>query len=111
MGLSQVGGYGIAGNFSGDIFLAVSAANQHVEMFKGPNIYHFQPPIEVNQATAMKSVSVDGVFRDDSEATAEEAILKSIVAGREGRMAVDRSFVEGILESTCPGMQSTKPRS
>lgn len=84
IGLAQVGSYGVARCHSGDIFLAVSTANKHSEQLKGPTPYHFQPRIETNTLEVMKNECVDGIFRAAIEAT-EEAILNSLVAGREGR--------------------------
>jgi D-aminopeptidase len=94
-GLAQVGGHGIGRNHSGDIFLAVSTANKLDEQLKGPNPYHRQPHIETNTLTVMKNECVDAVFRAASEAT-EEAILNSMVGGRDGRTGFDGSKQRGF---------------
>ncbi|KAK5011869.1 hypothetical protein LTR60_004682, partial [Cryomyces antarcticus] len=84
IGLSQVGGHGTARNFSGDIFLAVSTANRPTDQLAGPTPSHAQPRVETWTAATVKNESVDALFRAASEAT-EEAVLNSMVAGREGR--------------------------
>jgi D-aminopeptidase len=95
VGLAQVGGHNVGRNSSGDIFLAVSTANMPDEQLSGTSPNHAQPIIETNNLAAMKNECVDAVFRAASEAT-EEAILNSIVAGRDGRTSWEGMFLEGL---------------
>jgi D-aminopeptidase len=83
VGLAQVGGHGVGRNFSGDIVLAISTANKPDERVHTPQIRGVGP-VEVNEISVIKNESVDAMFRAASEAT-EEAILNSMIAGREGR--------------------------
>ncbi|KAI9741430.1 MAG: hypothetical protein M1818_004236 [Claussenomyces sp. TS43310] len=95
VGLAQVGGHNVGRNSSGDIFLALSSANATDEKLAGPTPDHRQPRVEINEVRALKNESIDALFRAASEAT-EEAILNSIVAGRQGRVTWDGNFVEGL---------------
>ncbi|KAL2356521.1 peptidase family S58-domain-containing protein [Cryomyces antarcticus] len=87
IGLSQVGGHGTARNFSGDIFLAVSTANRPTDQLAGPTPSHAQPRVETWTAATVKNESV--------EAT-EEAVLNSMVAGREGRTGFQGFRADGL---------------
>ncbi|KAH8928851.1 DmpA/ArgJ-like protein [Atractiella rhizophila] len=87
IGLSQVGSHGSGRNHSGDIFLAVSTGNQTNELLVSPNgekINHRHPPVQSYDVETIRNESINAVFRAGSEAV-EEAILNSLVGGREGR--------------------------
>jgi D-aminopeptidase len=83
VGLAQVGGHGVGRNFSGDIILALSTANKPNERVMTPQVLGVGP-IETNEIKIIKNESIDTMFRAASEVT-EEAILNSMIAGREGR--------------------------
>ncbi|TKA49839.1 hypothetical protein B0A49_12749 [Cryomyces minteri] len=95
IGLSQVGGHGTARNFSGDIFLAVSTANRPADQLAGPTPSHAHPRVETWTTATVKNESVDALFRAASEA-AEEAVLNSMVAGREGRTGFGGFRADGL---------------
>jgi D-aminopeptidase len=94
VGLAQVGGHGIGRNFSGDIILALSTANKPDEKVLTPQINGIGP-VEVNQVQIIKNESVDSMFRAASEVT-EEAILNSMIAGRDGRTGFQGLRLEGL---------------
>jgi len=94
VGLAQVGGHGIGRNFSGDIILAISTANKPNERVLTPQVRGIGP-VEVNHVEIIKNESMDAMFRAASEAT-EEAILNSIIAGREGRRGYDGITLAGL---------------
>lgn len=94
VGLAQVGGHGIGRNFSGDIVLALSTANKPNERVLTPQVRGIGP-VEVNQIEIIRNESVDAMFRAASEAT-EEAVLNSMVGGREGRRGYDGVEVKGL---------------
>ncbi|KAI9727049.1 MAG: hypothetical protein M1834_008517 [Cirrosporium novae-zelandiae] len=104
VGLAQVGGHGIGRNSSGDIFLAVSTGNALCEQLSAPkptpgqSVHsqpaHRHPCVQTTTVQTIKNESVDAVFRAASEAT-EEAILNSLVGGREGRVGF-RMALEGL---------------
>ncbi|KAH8646979.1 peptidase family S58-domain-containing protein [Tricladium varicosporioides] len=94
VGLAQVGGHGIGRNFSGDIILALSTANKTNERVAVPQVMGVGP-VEVNQIEILKNESVDTMFRAASEAT-EEAILNSMVAGRDGRTGYQGLHLPGL---------------
>jgi D-aminopeptidase len=52
-------------------------------------------PVETNQIAIIKNESIDTMFRAASEAT-EEAILNSMIAGREGRDGYDGIRLDGF---------------
>jgi D-aminopeptidase len=83
VGLAQVGGHGVGRNFSGDIILALSTGNKPSERVMTPQVLGVGP-IEINEIEIIKNESIDTMFRAASEVT-EEAILNSMIAGREGR--------------------------
>lgn len=94
VGLAQVGGHGVGRNFSGDIILALSTANKPDERVMTAQVSGVGP-VEVNQIEIIKNESMDTMFRAASEAT-EEAILNSMVAGREGRSGFDGIRLDGF---------------
>jgi D-aminopeptidase len=94
VGLAQVGGHGIGRNFSGDIVLAISTANQPSERVLTPQVRGIAP-VEVNTIEIIKNESMDTMFRAASEVT-EEAILNSLIGGREGRTGFKGYKLEGF---------------
>jgi len=52
-------------------------------------------PVEVNHIDIIKNESMDGMFKAASEVT-EEAILNSIIAGREGRTGFEGIQLDGF---------------
>lgn len=94
IGLSQVGGHGTGRTHSGDIFLAVSTANKPNEIASSPHVDGIGK-IEANVVETIKNESMDTIFRAASEAT-EEAILNSMVAGRNGRTGNGGLVLEGL---------------
>jgi D-aminopeptidase len=52
-------------------------------------------PVETDQIEIIKNESIDTMFRAASEAT-EEAILNSMVAGREGRTGFEGTKLNGF---------------
>ncbi|KAK5133001.1 hypothetical protein LTR08_008288 [Meristemomyces frigidus] len=93
-GLALVGTSGIGRTFSGDIFTALSTAEhgpEQLENFKRGAV----KPIETYTTEVVKNESIDGFFVACQEAT-EEAILNSMVGGREGTVAMDGVKVDGM---------------
>jgi D-aminopeptidase len=93
-GLAQVGGHGTGRNHSGDIFLAISTANKTNEIVSSPQVRGV-PPIEVQQVDIIRNESMDALFRAASEVT-EEAILNSMIAGRDGRTGFEGRYLPGF---------------
>lgn len=94
VGLAQVGGHGVGRNHSGDIILAISTANKANEINATPTV-RGMPLVETNTIEIIKNESIDTMFRAASLAT-EEAILNSLVAGREGRTGFNGVRLEGL---------------
>jgi D-aminopeptidase len=94
VGLTLVGGHGAGRNHSGDIFLAISTANRTDEIVKTPQV-RGQGPVELNTVQIIRNESMDTMFRAASEAT-EEAVLNSIVAGRDGRTGFKGRKLDGL---------------
>jgi D-aminopeptidase len=94
VGLAQVGGHGIGRNHSGDIILAISTANRPDERVMTAQV-NGVGPIEINKIDIIKNESIDTMFRAASEAT-EEAILNSMIAGREGRLGYNGIKLDGF---------------
>lgn len=94
IGLAQVGGHGVGRNHSGDIILAISTANKPNEINHTPQV-RGMVPVETNQVEIIKNESIDTMFRAASLAT-EEAILNSMIAGREGRRGFNGMTLEGL---------------
>ncbi|KAG9236812.1 peptidase family S58-domain-containing protein [Amylocarpus encephaloides] len=94
VGLAQVGGHGVGRNFSGDIILALSTANKPNERVLSGQAYGIAK-VETNQIGIIKNESIDTLFRAASEVT-EEAILNSIIAGRDGRTGVKGRELPGL---------------
>lgn len=95
VGLAQVGGHGVGSNHSGDIILAISTASRTDEIPSTPKSPSGIVVVETNTIEIIKNESIDTMFRAASEAT-EEAILNSIVAGREGRRGFEGVTIEGL---------------
>ena len=93
-GLAQVGTYGIGRTHSGDIFLAVSTAEHGPEQLEGTNL-RWQNPTQTYEVEVVKNESIDPYFHACTEAV-EEAILNSMVGGRDGTVAMDGRKVEGL---------------
>ncbi|KAK3659484.1 hypothetical protein LTR56_001374 [Elasticomyces elasticus] len=94
VGLASVGGHGIGRTFSGDIFLALSTAEdgpQQLGIRGGGQYQH----TEIYQRSVVKNESIDAYFYAVAEAT-EEAVLNSLVGGREGTVGVSGERVEGL---------------
>ncbi|KAG4410771.1 hypothetical protein IFR04_016093 [Cadophora malorum] len=100
VGLTQVGGHGVGTNFSGDIILSLSTGNKTNErVLNTPK--NGISVIESNDIKIIKNESMDTMFRAASEAT-EEAILNSLVAGREGRTGHNGIRLDGFpVELVC----------
>ncbi|KUJ17178.1 DmpA/ArgJ-like protein [Mollisia scopiformis] len=94
VGLAQVGGHGVGRNHSGDIIMCLSTANKPDERVSTPQV-NMIGPIEKNQIEIIKNESIDAMFRAASEAT-EEAILNSIIAGRDGRTGFEGIHFDGF---------------
>ncbi|KAK4547219.1 hypothetical protein LTR36_001441 [Oleoguttula mirabilis] len=93
-GLAQVGSSGVGRTFSGDIFLALSTAEhgpEQLEDFKSGRMR----PTQTYTTEVVKNESIDAYFVACHEAT-EEAILNSLVGGREGTVTMDGTQVEGM---------------
>ncbi|KAB8299326.1 hypothetical protein EYC80_001399 [Monilinia laxa] len=94
VGLAQVGGHGVGRNHSGDIILALSTGNRPNEIVDESQVNGLSK-IEVNDIKVIKNDSIETLFRAASEAT-EEAILNSIIAGRDGRTGFQGYRLEGL---------------
>lgn len=94
VGLAQVGGHGVGRNHSGDIIVCLSTANKPEERVMTPQVNSIGL-IEKNQIEIIRNESMDAMFRAASEAT-EEAILNSIIAGRDGRTGVGGIKLDGL---------------
>ncbi|KAI6829958.1 hypothetical protein KC367_g5177 [Hortaea werneckii] len=93
-GLVQVGSSGVGRTFSGDIFLAISTAEHGPEQLEG-SAFARQKPTQTYTTEVVKNESIDSYFVACKEAV-EEAILNSMVGGRDGVIAMDGSEVEGL---------------
>ena len=94
VGLAQVGGHGVGSNHSGDIILALSTANKPEERVMTPAVNGIGP-VEVNEIEIIRNESINTMFKAASEVT-EEAILNSMIAGREGRTGFDGATLDGF---------------
>lgn len=94
VGLAHVGSSGVGRTFSGDIFLAISTAEHGPEQL-GSWPRQRNRPTETYTAEVVKNESIDTYFVACQEAT-EEAVLNSIVGGREGTVAMDGTKVDGM---------------
>ncbi|KAF2160505.1 hypothetical protein M409DRAFT_29126 [Zasmidium cellare ATCC 36951] len=95
VGLGQVGSYGIGRTHSGDIFVAISTAEQGPEQLEGTKMKHMNPT-QTYTNEVVKNESIDPFFYACAEAV-EEAILNSLVGGREGVVGMDeKTRVEGF---------------
>ena len=96
VGLASVGGHGIGRTFSGDIFLAVSTAEYGPEQLEstslGPAISR---PTETYTTQLVKNECMDTYFYAVAECV-EEAMLNSVVGGKDGTVAMDGTKVEGL---------------
>jgi D-aminopeptidase len=94
VGLAQVGGHGIGRNHSGDIILAISTANRTNEINSTVAVRGIVP-VEINTIEIIKNESIDSMFQAASFAT-EEAILNSLIAGRDGRRGFEGRVLDGL---------------
>lgn len=96
VGLTKVGGYGVGRTFSGDIFLALSTADQGPEQLEGlPLGEAVTRPVQTYQSATVKNECIDPFFFACAEAV-EEAILNSICSGKEGTITMDGAKIEGL---------------
>ena len=96
VGLAQVGSYGIGRTFSGDIFLALSTAEHGPEQLEGvPMGTPHTRPTQTYSTEVVKNECIDTYFYACAEAV-EEAVLNSMVGGRDGTVSMDGTRVEGI---------------
>lgn len=96
VGLTQVGGYGGGRTHSGDIFLAVSTAEQGPQQLEGlPLGTAFTRPVQTYQSATVKNECIDSLFYACAEAV-EEAILNSLCGGRDGTVAMDGTKIDGF---------------
>ena len=93
-GLAQVGSYGIGKTFSGDVFLAVWTAENGPEQLENTKLRSYGPT-QIYQAQVVKNESIDSYFYACAEAV-EEAVLNSMVGGREGTVAMDGTKIDGL---------------
>lgn len=93
-GLAQVGSHGIGRTHSGDIFLAVSTAEHGPEQLDVP-LRPGMKPIQTYTTEVVKNESIDSFFIACSEAT-EEAVLNSLVGGRDGTVCMNGERVDGL---------------
>lgn len=93
-GLAQVGSRGIGKNHSGDIFLALSNADFGPQVLEGTKL-RLYGPTQTFKTELVKNESIDTYFYACHEAV-EEAILNSIVGGREGTVGMDGTKVDGF---------------
>ncbi|OQO12651.1 hypothetical protein B0A48_02114 [Cryoendolithus antarcticus] len=101
-GLACVGGNGIGRNFSGDIFLALSTAPHPGEQLIGKTggvedaIMGRFNASQTYQIEVIKNESIDTFLAAAGEAT-EEAILNSLVGGRDGVVCMDgETKIDGL---------------
>ena len=94
LGTAQVGTYGVGRTFSGDIFLAISTAPHPKEQVEGDNV-KIGRTVQTYQVDVVKNESIDTFFQAAAEAT-EEAILNSLVGGRDGMVALDGGVIKGL---------------
>ncbi|KAK5695161.1 hypothetical protein LTR97_008667 [Elasticomyces elasticus] len=94
VGLASVGGHGIGRTFSGDIFLAFSTAEDGPQQLRERGKGQYQHT-EVYERSVVKNESIDAYFYAVAEAT-EEAVLNSLVGGREGTVGVSGEKIDGL---------------
>lgn len=96
VGLASVGSHGIGRTFSGDIFLAVSTAEHGPEQLENVALGSTLGRATQTYSTeVVKNECIDTYFYACAEAV-EEAVLNSIVGGKEGTVAMDGTKVEGL---------------
>ena len=96
VGLTNVGQYGVGRTFSGDIFLALSTADQGPEQLIGlPLGDPATRPVQTYQSATVKNECIDPFFYACAEAV-EEAILNSLCGGADGTVAMDGAKIEGF---------------
>jgi D-aminopeptidase len=100
VGLALVGGHGVGSNHSGDIILALSTANKPEERVMTPGVNGIGP-VEVNHIDIIRNESINAMFKAASEVT-EEAILNSMIAGREGRRGYEGRELDGFPVELSP---------
>lgn len=103
VGLAAVGGHGVGRTFSGDIFLALSTAEHGPEQIDGP--LNRLRATQTYTAEVVKNESIDAYFLACAEAV-EEAILNSIVRGRDGVVTMDGKQIEGLPVEKVKGILS-----
>ncbi|WPG98060.1 Hypothetical protein R9X50_00084500 [Acrodontium crateriforme] len=94
VGLTLVGGYGVGRNFSGDIFLALSTADNGPQQLEGTKMRTFNPT-QTYQSEVVKNESIDPYFYAVAEAV-EEAVLNSMVGGRSGTRCMSGTEIAGF---------------
>ncbi|KAK5692332.1 hypothetical protein LTR17_025382 [Elasticomyces elasticus] len=94
VGLAAVGGHGIGRTFSGDIFLALSTAEDGPQQLgvRGKGQYQHT---ETYERSVVKNESIDAYFYAVAEAT-EEAVLNSLVGGRDGTVGISGEKIDGL---------------
>ena len=101
-GLAQVGARGIGKTFSGDIFLALSTAEHGPQQVENTKLRTYGPT-QTFQTEVVKNESIDTHFYACHEAV-EEAILNSIVGGRDGTVGMDGTKIEGFPMEKVKGL-------
>ncbi|KAF4554196.1 Hypothetical protein D9617_5g070730 [Elsinoe fawcettii] len=94
IGAAQVSGHAVGRTHSGDIFLAVSTAEYEGELLRSKE-GKIGKTTETYSTEVLKNESIDAYFEAAAEAS-EEAILNSMVGARDGMLALDGSFIDGL---------------
>lgn len=94
-GLACVGSHGIGRTHSGDIFLALSTAGHPSEQLTPDVKMGHINPTQTYEVEVVKNESIDPYFVACAEAT-EEAVLNSLVGGREGTVGMDGTRIDGL---------------
>jgi D-aminopeptidase len=94
-GLAYVGGHSIGSTHSGDIFLAVSVADHATQMLTGGAKLAQVAVTQTRSIEAVKNESMGAYYTATAEAT-EEAILNSLVGGRDGTRSMDGTEIDGL---------------
>ncbi|KAK4507526.1 hypothetical protein PRZ48_001261 [Zasmidium cellare] len=91
-GLTKVGSYGVGRTHSGDIFLALSTAEQGPEQLDPDTKMRHMNPTQTYEREVVRNESVDAWFYAAAEAV-EEAVLNSLVGGTSGVVGMERGTV------------------
>ncbi|KAK4952417.1 hypothetical protein LTR10_009223 [Elasticomyces elasticus] len=102
VGLASVGGHGIGRTFSGDIFLALSTAEDGPQQLRERGKGQYQHT-ETYAKEVVKNESIDAFFYAVAEAT-EEAVLNSLVGGRRGTVGVSGEKIDGLPVESVRGI-------